>query len=262
MRRAALALALLLLALALAPTPEAASGATWPPLSEATIRPGVSVDTASGQCTSNFLFTSADHATRYLGLAAHCVDGMPIGEQVRIANGAATGRLAYSSWRTMTLVGEADAPTLAENDFALIRIDDAYAQRAHPAMLHYGGPTGLADADQAETGDAVVTYGNSGLRLGLAPLSPHEGFVVSHANEWSTYVVTATPGIPGDSGSGVMTRDGRALGVLVTLNAIPPGVNGVTHLDDALDYARAHGGMDVRLATWHVLTPPTLAPVG
>ena len=55
-------------------------------------------------------------------------------------------------------------------------------------------------------------------------------------------VYTATPGIPGDSGSGFLTADGRAVGVLSTLNLAPlPVSNGMTDLDRAMRYAAAHG---------------------
>jgi hypothetical protein len=100
----------------------------------------------------------------------------------------------------------------------------------------------------------VLTYGNSGLRQQLDPLSWHEGYVVGRPDAWTTTVLTATPGIPGDSGSGAMTGDGRALGIVVTLTIAPlAGSNGVTSLDLALRYAREKGGIDVQLATWELL---------
>jgi hypothetical protein len=46
---------------------------TWATLGEATIRPGVQVVAGGSQCTSNFLFTSPDNRTAYIGFAAHCV---------------------------------------------------------------------------------------------------------------------------------------------------------------------------------------------
>ena len=51
-----------------------------------------------------------------------------------------------------------------------------------------------------------------------------------------------TPGIPGDSGSGFLSADGRALGILSTLNFAPvPATNGVGDLAKMLGYARGHG---------------------
>lgn len=226
--------------------------AAWPSADGAAIRPGVQVVSETGQCTSNFLFASADNASLYLGLAAHCVEGLSIGAPLDIADGAATGTLAYSSWITMDEVAETDAATLDANDFALILLPPEARSLAHPGMQHFGGPTALAASADVGTGDKVLTYGNSGLRQGIDALSWHEGYVVE-ASEWTTTIYTATPGVPGDSGSGVLTGDGRALGILVTLTIAPTtGSNGVTHLDRALDYAREHAGIDVTLATWEL----------
>ncbi len=58
---------------------------------------------------------------------------------------------------------------------------------------------------------------------------------------WSRTVLTATPGIPGDSGSGFMSGSGAAIGVLSTLQVLPlPGTNGVGDLRHEIDYMRAN----------------------
>lgn len=231
----------------------AEAAAQWPALEDAVIRPGVQVYSETGQCTANFVYASPDNATLFLGLAAHCVEGLPLGAPLDVA-GAATGTLAYSSWATMDAVNETNGDAREYNDFALVRLPDDARGLVHPAMRHFGGPTALADSSTVETGQKVITYGNSGLRLETEPLSWHEGYVLMRGNDWTTTVYTATPGIPGDSGSGVLLGDGRALGVLVTITIAPTtGSNGVTHLDAALAYAREHAGLDVRLATWELL---------
>ena len=52
-----------------------------------------------------------------------------------------------------------------------------------------------------------------------------------------------TPGIPGDSGSAFLSKDGRALGTLSTVAIAPiTGSNGVGDLQREFDYARANGG--------------------
>ncbi len=59
---------------------------------------------------------------------------------------------------------------------------------------------------------------------------------------------TASPGIPGDSGSGYLTQNGEAVGVLSTLNLAPlPVSNGMTNLAKALRYAADHGFADLEL---------------
>jgi hypothetical protein len=60
-------------------------------------------------------------------------------------------------------------------------------------------------------------------------------------------VYMASPGAPGDSGSGILTGSGKAVGVLSTLNLAPlPVSNGMTRLAAALEYAADHG-FDVEL---------------
>jgi hypothetical protein len=89
----------------------------------------------------------------------------------------------------------------------------------------------------------VLSYGNSPLRAGV--LSEKEGFIVGDdGGGWSHACYTFTPGIPGDSGSAVLTVDGKALGVLASLALAPlTGSNGVGDLSRELDYLNAHGGL-------------------
>lgn len=235
------------------PSPDAPAGSTagfgWADAKDAAIRPGVQVVSDVGQCTSNFVFEDPLSTRAYLGLAAHCVEGLQIGATLDIAHGAAQGILAYSSWLTMDAVEETDSDAREYNDFALILLPRDVRNLVSPSMRHFGGPTALAESRTVAMGDKVLTYGNSGLRAEVDPASWHEGYVLE-TTPWSTTVYTATPGVPGDSGSGVLTADGRALGILVTLTVAPTaGSNGVTHLDMALAYARDHTGLDARLAT-------------
>ena len=239
----------------------------WAELGAATIRPGVQVLAAGGQCTSNFLFTSPDNSTVYVGFAAHCVtkndpngadDGcdpasepMPIGTRIEVEGADHDATLAYTSWGSMQERGGNSDDECRYNDFALAALDPRDAEKANPAMLFFGGPTALADPAAVGTLDKVLTYGDSGLRAGLAALSPHEGYVVFSPGSggWTTEIYTAPQGIPGDSGSGVILggTDGAALGVLVTIS-YAGGSNGVTTLANAMDYA-AESGVPVQLAT-------------
>lgn len=53
-----------------------------------------------------------------------------------------------------------------------------------------------------------------------------------------------TPGVPGESGSGFLGVEGRALGVLSTLAVAPlAGSNGVSDLSMALHYAQQRSGI-------------------
>ncbi len=235
--------------LAVAVPPSAASA--WAPAGQATVHPGVQVFTEGAQCTSNFVFEEG--ASVYLGQAAHCsgtggqteTDGctsgsLPIGTPVKVTGASKPGTLAYNSWLTMQADGETDASTCAYNDLALIRIDPADVGKVNPSIPGFGGPSGVGSAGGA--GSTVYSYGNSELRGGVTKLSPKQGVILQNeGNGWSHNVVTLTPGIPGDSGSGFLNESGAAIGILSTLQLAPlPGSNGVGDLAKELAYMRAH----------------------
>ncbi len=229
----------------------------WPDIASATIRPGVQVAAGGSQCTSNFVFRTPDNATLYLGLAAHCVDTIKIGDPVTI--GGQHGTLAYSSWKAQNLTDcDGGASAGCVNDFSLIELKPGDRNKIHPAMLHFGGPVALRDAAELRLGDKLLSYGNSDTRspLGLPPVDPtnwHEGVVVSPPSGAEFKAVM--PGkIPGDSGSGVMSKDGKAVGVFVNICISPcPGLNGIVSLKAAIDLAYAKGGLQVEVATWELL---------
>ena len=231
----------------LAPPPASAMG--WAPAGEATVHPGVQTFTAGAQCTSNFVFQES--STVYLGQAAHCAgtggatetDGctsgsLPLGTPVEVMGASRAGTLAYSSWLTMQAKGETDPDACAFNDFALIRIDAADVGAVNPSVPGFGGPTGVGSV--GGLGSTVYSYGNSSLRAGVTQLSPKQGILVqTQGNGWSHDVLTVTPGVPGDSGSGFVNDSGGAIGVLSTLQIAPlTGSNGVGDLAKELSYLR------------------------
>lgn len=223
----------------------------WAPAGQATVHPGVQVFTEGAQCTSNFVFQDASNV--YLGQAAHCsgtggqteTDGctsgsLPIGTPVQIDGASRPGTLVYNSWLTMQARGETDPDTCAFNDLALIEIDPADVAAVNPSVPGFGGPTAVGTV--SGTGSTVYSYGNSELRGGITTLSPKQGVLVQNeGGGWSHDVVTATPGIPGDSGSGFMNEAGQAIGVLSTLQLAPlTGSNGVGDIAKELAYMRAN----------------------
>ncbi len=230
-----------------------ASSAAWAPAKSAAIHPGVQVFTEGAQCTSNFVFEEGSSV--YLGQAAHCsgtggqteTDGcssgsLPLGTRVEVTGASHPGTLAYNSWLTMQADGEADPDTCAYNDLALIRIDPADIGSVNPSLPGFGGPTGVGAV--GGLGSTVYSYGSSELRGGAAKLSPKQGVVVQgEGGGWSHVVVTLTPGIPGDSGSGFLNGGGEAIGILSTLQLAPlPATNGVGDLAKELAYMRANSG--------------------
>lgn len=224
----------------------------WAPAGTAKVHPGVQTFTEGAQCTSNFVFQEG--STVFIGQAAHCsgtggqteTDGctsgsLPLGTPVEVSGASKKGTLVYNSWLTMQANGESDANTCAYNDLALIQLDPADVGSVNPSVPGYGGPTGVGSA--GETGSTVFSYGNSELRGGVTKLSPKQGTLIQNEGEgWSHIVVTLSPGIPGDSGSGFMNEAGQAIGILSTLQIAPlAGTNGVGDIAKELTYERAHG---------------------
>jgi hypothetical protein len=252
--RVLIGVATIVVAAAIAPS----TAGAWAPAATATVHPGVQTVTAGGQCTANLIYTGGGNT--YIGQAAHCAstgaatdtDGclagsLPLGTSVQINGASRPGTLAYSSWLTMQSTGETNADTCAYNDLALVKIDPADVGKVNPSVPGFGGPIGVGGA--SSTGDDVYSYGNSSLRFGITQLSPKRGIVVStEGNGWSRTVYTATPGIPGDSGSGFLNGSGQAIGVLSTVALAPlAGSNGVGDLSRELAYARAHGLGDLQV---------------
>ena len=240
---------------------------SWAPAATAAIHPGTMMYTDGAQCTANFVYTDAAGDV-FVGYAAHCAGkgeatdtngcdqaSVPLGTKVTFTNdgnlaseGTAVGHgtLAYSSWITEDQLGTTDANTCAYNDLALVRVDAGDVSKVNPSVPFWGGPTGI-DTDGTKAGDRVWTYGNSSLRAGLSPLSPHTG--VSLGDDaadggWSHPLYTVTPGVPGDSGSGFLSAGGKAVGTLSTLGLAPlPASNNIGDLARELAFAQQHSGL-------------------
>jgi hypothetical protein len=253
-------------ALVALPGAPAAQGASrWAAADTATITPGVQMMTKGAQCTANFVYTDGAGRT-YVGYAAHCAgkgeatdtDGCstasyPLGTRVAFVAGESLatagetlghGTLVYSSWLAMHKAGTRNANTCAYNDLALVRVDAADVKKVNPSVPFWGGPTGLRTQGLSQ-GDQVYSYGNSAIRAGVTALSPKTGVSTGDAGAgWSHNVYTATPGIPGDSGSGFLDADGKAFGVVSTIALAPvPGENGIGDLAKELAFAQAHSGI-------------------
>jgi hypothetical protein len=253
------------------PAATSSAARTWAPAASAAITPGVQMYTQGAQCTANFVFTDAA-GTVYVGYAAHCAGtgaatdtngcntkSLPLGTNVKFARGGSlasggeqvgTGELAYSSWLAMQDSGDHNAHSCAYNDLALVKVDPAFVNDVNPTVPFWGGPVGL-HANGAALGDRVYSYGNSSLRGGVEALSPKTGLSIGdEGNHWSHNVYTVTPGIPGDSGSGFMDANGRALGVLSTVQLAPlVGANGVGDLANEVAYAGNHGVSGLRVVS-------------
>ncbi len=262
-RRGAAGVVGLLLGLAVL-APPAAANATAAAAPGKAIGPGVQMFTSGAQCTGNFAFADR-RGRRYIGYAAHCAgrggatdtDGcqtrsLPLGTRVRFASGATAvtrgttlghGRLVYSSWRSMRSAGTRSANACAANDFALVRVDASDRRRVDPTVSFWGGPTGLGGPAPATS--TVYSWGQSSLRP-TTLLSPKTGLSLGATyGGWGMDVYTVTPGIPGDSGSGFLDAQGRAVGTLSTVAIAPlSGSNGLGNLRRELAFARKHSGIE------------------
>lgn len=177
-------------------------------------------------------------------------DSLPLGTKIQVNGADKPGVLAYNSWLTMHAAGEKDQNICAFNDLALVRIDPVDVGKVNPSIPFRGGLTGTT-TNGTGLGDTLLSYGDSELRAGIAQLSPIQGKSLGDDGAgWSHSVFTATSGIPGDSGSAFLDANGRALGVLSTLQIAPlAGGNSVGDLSRELSYLNRHASLgSVQLA--------------
>lgn len=223
------------------------------------VRPGAYVGFKGGYCTMNFLFRGERydqqqkrwvHDADYIGTAGHCIIGD--GKEQVWARG--TGPRANE--RSGERIGEfAFASQVGPRDFALIRLDAGV--KANPAMCHFGGPTGM---NRATTYDPVVLH-HFGQGLGFGSTVPGRTHVAaSMPNHDHVYAEGAA--IFGDSGSAVISSDGRAVGALVTIGVhyggagiasgqpwADAGVVGITRIGPQIDRAAQQMGLRFHLKT-------------
>ena len=97
-------------------------------------------------------------------------------------------------------------------DFALIRIDADVVQKwgVDPAIPVVGGPNGVYTG----CGPEPIKYYGHGYAVAVAQGKPGVG---SRPTGTTTGSAGPAPGLPGDSGSGVVTANGQAAGDLTHL---------------------------------------------
>jgi hypothetical protein len=223
---------------------ESSTGANWtlggvpvaliPPVPTATpvgtgtcpgTRPGAIVQSDVGQCTLNFLFGGSD-GRRYIGTAGHCILGeSPIGGDVGERSWApGTGPEARDA--AGNRIGEFAYAILQDpKDFALIRLDAPVPAAA--GMCHFGGPTGINDDRPGLAQPVTLNYFGDGVAVGT--LLPARSALALGMPD-PDHVFAQGVAVPGDSGSAVISSDGRAVGVLVTVGVHSDSI-GTTGLD-------------------------------
>lgn len=207
------------------------------------VRPGAIVESGIGFCTFNFLFRGSD-GRRYIGTAGHCI----LGSGTFSTNaGERTWRRGLGPWAkdaSGRRIGEfAYAIEQDPKDFSLIRIDVGVP--SNPQMCFFGGPIGVSTASTG-AGSILHHFGNG---VGVGDVLPaRSAIALSMSNADHIYAYGAV--VPGDSGSGLIADDGRALGVIVTTGVhfaglTDTGTLGATRIGPQI--ARAAQKLGIRL---------------
>ncbi len=215
------------------------------------VRPGAIVRSDVGQCTLNFLFLGSDGSS-YIGTAGHCILGTSsfggdVGEMVWAPG---TGPEARDDGGNR--IGEFAYAILQDpKDFSLIRLDPQV--QANAGMCHFGGPTAVNDDQPGLTQLVVLNWFGNGVGVG-AVLPARSALALGMPDP--DHVFAQGLVAPGDSGSGVISSDGRAVGVLVTvgvhaasvgLGGLDAGVIGITRLTPQVERAQAILGVNLDL---------------
>ena len=193
------------------------------------VRPGGRVVTRIGDCTLNFLFRAPD-GTRYIGTAGHCVDP---GQDYTFKDTDPDGRghieKVWARGHGPAALDPAHrrfgefAYTIVSDpkDFALIRLDSGVV--ASPEMCHFGAPRGVSAATAATEPMGPVVLRYYGNAEGVGDVAPARSAVALGTPD-PDHIYAVGLALPGDSGAGVMTADGLAIGVLVTFGYQIPGL--------------------------------------
>ncbi|MEA2478489.1 MAG: hypothetical protein QOJ07_411 [Thermoleophilaceae bacterium] len=163
---------------------------------------------APNGCTANFIFT--DGTSKYIGTAHHCID-----PNEDLGNDVGRRLVMQVDTTTVAEVGSVVAHTTDEvpgNDFALVKIDADVAAKwgVNPAIPFIGGPNGVYSG----CGPEAIKYYGHGYVVAVGPGKPGGGLATNWNDDGFGWTGT---GLPGDSGSGVVTSTGQAAGDLTHL---------------------------------------------
>jgi len=199
-------------------------------------------------CTLNFLLQGAD-GRRYIATAGHCpLEGGQTGRFTWRSSKAPIANIYVGEERRR--VGEFVYAILDDvSDFALIRLDKGV--KAKPRMCHFGGPTGINDDLSADP--TILHHYGQGIGLGqVFTVSTLPARSALAPNMEDAQEVTAYGAVyEVDSGSPVISSDGRAVGVMVAIRvnaaADGQGILSITRLTPQVADAEDALGIDLRL---------------
>lgn len=199
------------------------------------LSPGDQLLAGDRSCTLAFIVANADGL--YFATAGHCIY---VNETASSPDAGEFGVGAFHH-----LVPDTGQPTdgAPGDDFGLIRIHPEAYGSLNPKMCGWDGPTGIYDEDPG--GGNVRHWGHGAVFGDLGPTTQRrEGYNLLNDNTRFSWLGM---GVTGDSGSGVLHEDGRAIGVLTHLIVAPPDTNGGTHLYRGFALAAEAGFTDLRL---------------
>ncbi len=187
----------------------AASGLGTLPAAQAAggvIQPGDYIEMGGSACTLNFIYdgTGSKAGKTYGGTAAHCVGGMPIGQDIRNNSGVVFGDLAA--------VGNEDNTA---DDWALIEIRAGITVSA-AVKGNTAYPKGVVTPGETSIGDLVQISGY-GLGFSTTTTTQERRVAVLNSQGSSIHKITG-PLIFGDSGGPLVhVETGKALGIVSRL---------------------------------------------
>ena len=218
------------------------------------VRPGAVVTTFIGQCTLNFLFQDTA-GNRYIGTAGHCaIEAPEVGAGDQGEHTWAPGAGPVANDADGNRIGTFVYAILQDpKDFSLIKLDAGV--QSSPQMCHFGGPTGI-NSDNPGL-DSPTTLEIFGQGVGVGTVLPARSMLALGMPD-PDHVYAQGVVVPGDSGSGVISADGRAIGVAVTTgvhtasfgsSGIDAGEVGITRLAPQLARANQVLGLGLTLVT-------------
>lgn len=212
------------------------------------VRPGALVrfnPVSTGGCTMNWAVQGRDWENKlswFIGTAGHCVLSSD-GEQ---AWAPGYGPVAWDA-RNYVIGRVAYAVRRPNRDFALIRLDPGV--QFNPQMCYFGGPTAIS-YDQNNSLTELQYYGQGTMLASYSPARTAYAQTMTNPDEVFAYGLT----VFGDSGAPVHSRDGRAVGLAVTIGGqvegiANTGVIGIMRIGPLLSRAAAWVNLNLTLLT-------------
>ena len=212
------------------------------------VRPGALARTPTGDCTFGYHFVArgekGEIIARYMATAGHCIIdeglrtwGPGAGPIISDANSRQVGQVAY-------------ARVDATHDFALVSLFSTVL--ANSQVCVFGGPIGIDSSVRSGT-EAVSHYGQG---IGISAVMPARSGVSRYLSDYREVRIDSVTTIS-DSGSPLVSANGRALGMIKSIIADPNGAVRALRLRPQMDAAGASLGQSLEL-----VTAPRATPIG